>query len=126
MNQESVLYGCGDKMWVLLLGLWGVISYAPLLMCRQYVSEQFILATHGLNQLEFAYGDPRYAAHLAKLSTFWSEPQWVDLVRHGNNIVPRYMEWNFNKARDVVLLARDDSVQSACPLPERMPIELNS
>ena len=62
MNQGSVLYGCGDKMWVPLLGLWGVISYAPLLVCRQYASEQFILATYGLNQLEFAYGDPGYAA----------------------------------------------------------------
>ena len=62
MNQGDVLYGCGDKMWVPLLGLWGVISYAPLLVCRQYVSEQFIPDTHGLNQLEFTYGDLGYAA----------------------------------------------------------------
>ena len=75
MNQGGVLYGCGDKMWVRLLGLWRVISYAPLLVCRQYTSEQFISATHGLDQLEFAYGDPEYAAQLAKLSTFWSKPQ---------------------------------------------------
>ena len=80
MNQGGVLYGCGDKMWVPLLGLWGVVNYAPLLMCRQYASEQFVPATHGLNQLEFAYGDPGYAAQLAKLSTLWSEPQWVDLA----------------------------------------------
>ena len=69
MNQGGVLYGCGDKMWVPLLGLWGVISYAPLLVCRQYASKQFILTIHGLNQLGFAYGDLRYAAQLAKLST---------------------------------------------------------
>ena len=56
------------QMWVPLLGLWGVVSYAPLLVCRQYVSEQFIPATHGLDQLEFAYGDPGYTAQLAKLS----------------------------------------------------------
>ena len=68
------------------------ISYAPLLVCRQYASEQFIPATHGLNQLEFAYGDSGYAAQLAKLSTLWSEPQWVDLARHGNNIASGYME----------------------------------
>ena len=74
MNQGGVLYGYGDKMWVSLLGLWGVVSYAPLLVCRQYASEQFISATHGLNQLEFAYGDPEYAAQLTKLSTLWSEP----------------------------------------------------
>ena len=56
-------------MWVPLLSLWGVVSYAPLLVCGQYASKQFIPTTYGLNQLEFAYGDPGYAAQLAKLST---------------------------------------------------------
>ena len=74
MNQGGVLYGCGDKMWVPLLGLWGVVNYAPLLVCRQYTSEQFIPAIHRFNQLDFIYGDPRYTAQLAKLSTLWSEP----------------------------------------------------
>ena len=32
-----------------LLGLWGVISYALILVCRQYASEQFIPVTHGLS-----------------------------------------------------------------------------
>ena len=63
-------------------------------------------------------------AQLAKLSTFWSEPQRVDLARHGNNIAPGYIEWNSNRARDVALSARDDSVQPACPLLERMPTKL--
>ena len=80
MNQGCVLYGCKDKMWVPLLCLWGVVSYAPLLMCRQYASEQFIPATYGLNQLEFGYRDPRYAVQLAKLSTLWNETQQVDLA----------------------------------------------
>ena len=34
------------------------------------------------------------------------------------------MEWNFNRTRDVVVPVRDDSVHPACPLPERMPTEL--
>ena len=62
MNQGCVLYGCEDKIWVPLLGLWGVVSYATLLVCRQYSSDQFIPTIHGLNQLEFTYGDPGYAA----------------------------------------------------------------
>ena len=111
-------------MRVPLLGLWGVVNYAPLLVCRQYASEQFLPANHGLNQLEFACGDPRYAAQLVKLSTLWSEPQWADLARHGNNIAPGYIEWNSNKARDVVLPTRDDSIHPACLLSERMLIEL--
>ena len=34
------------------------------------------------------------------------------------------MEWNSNRARDVVLPARDDSVYPICLFPERMPTEL--
>ena len=70
-----MLFSCGNKMWVPLLRLWGVVSYAPILVCRQYAAEQFIPATHGLNQLEFAYGDPGYAAQLAELSKLWNKPQ---------------------------------------------------
>ena len=124
MNQGCVLYGCGDKIWVPLLGLWGIVSYAPLLVCWQYASKQFILATHGLNQLEFAYEDPRYAAQLAKLSTHWSEPQRANLTRHGRNIASGYLEWNSNRTKCMALLVRDDSVQLACPLSERMLTEL--
>ena len=70
MTLKHMLFGCGNKMWVPLLGLWGVVSYAPLLLCRQYAAEQFIPTTHRLNQLEFAYGDPGYAVQLAELSKF--------------------------------------------------------
>ena len=111
-------------MWVLLLGLWGVVSYALLLVCRQYASEQFIPATHELNQIEFAYDDPRYAAQLAKLSALWSESRRTDLTRHGRDIGPGYLEWNSITAKDVALLARDDSIQPACPLLEIMPTKL--
>ena len=41
--------------------IWGVVNCAPLLVCKQYASEQFTPTTHGLNQLEFAYEDPGYA-----------------------------------------------------------------
>ena len=68
MTLKHMLFGCGNKMWVPLLGLWGVVNYALILVCRQYAVEQFIPATHGLNQLEFAYGDPGYAAQLVELS----------------------------------------------------------
>ena len=59
-----------------------------------------------------------------KLSTLWSEPQRVDLARHGNNIISRYLEWNSNRAKDVAFPARDDSIQPACSLPKRMSTEL--
>ena len=46
------------------------------------------------------------------------------MTRHGNNIALGYIEWNSNRVKDVALPARDDSVQPACLLPERMPTEL--
>ena len=107
-----------------LLGLWGVVSYAPIFVCRQYAAEQFIPATHGLNQLEFVYGDPGYAAQLAELSKLRNEPQWAEIARHSYNLAPRYLEWKAIRVKDVMLSARDDSVQLANPLPERIPIEI--
>ena len=63
-----MLYGCEDKFWVPLVGLWGAISYTPLVVLRQYGSEQFIPATHGLNHLVFEYGSSGYANQLIELS----------------------------------------------------------
>ena len=43
------------------------------------------------------------------------------MTRHGRDIALYYLEWNSNRAKDVTLPTRDDSVQPACPLSERMP-----
>ena len=93
-------------------------------MCRQYAAEQFILTTHGLNQLEFAYGDPRYAAQLAKLSKLWTEPQRAEIARHSYDLAPGYLDWKAIRVKDVMLPTRDDFVQSANPLPKRMPTKI--
>ncbi|KAA3477618.1 myosin heavy chain-like [Gossypium australe] len=55
MILDEILYRCGDFNWVPLLGIWGAVGYAPLLMLRQYRSRQFIPATQGLAQCEFLY-----------------------------------------------------------------------
>ena len=95
-------------MWIPLLGLWRAVSYVPLLVCRrQYASEQFTPATYGLNQMEFAYEDPGYAAQLAKILALWSEPQRADLTRHGRDIALGYLEWNSIRAKDVSHPTRD-------------------
>ncbi|MBA0670663.1 hypothetical protein Goklo_025013 [Gossypium klotzschianum] len=38
---DEILYQCGDFEWVPLLGIWGAVGYAPLLVLRQYRSRQF-------------------------------------------------------------------------------------
>ncbi|MFQ6655539.1 hypothetical protein Gotur_026055, partial [Gossypium turneri] len=52
---DEILYRCGDFDWVPLLGIWGAIGYAPLLVLRQYRSRQFVPTTQGLVQSEFSY-----------------------------------------------------------------------
>ncbi|MFQ6670753.1 hypothetical protein Gotur_035542, partial [Gossypium turneri] len=51
----EILYRCDDFDWVLLLGIWEAVGYAPLLVLRQYRSRQFIPVTHGLAKCEFSY-----------------------------------------------------------------------
>ncbi|MBA0880619.1 hypothetical protein Goshw_019932 [Gossypium schwendimanii] len=52
---NEILYWYGDVDWVPLLGIWGAVGYAPLLVLRQYRSRQFIPATQGLAECEFSY-----------------------------------------------------------------------
>ncbi|MBA0575224.1 hypothetical protein Golob_024996, partial [Gossypium lobatum] len=47
---DEILYKCGNFDWVPLLGIWGAIVYAPLLVLRQYRSRQFIPTTQRLAQ----------------------------------------------------------------------------
>ena len=93
--------------------------------CVQVICSRTVIpATHGLNQLEFAYRDSGYAAQLAELSKLWIEPQWAEIARHSYNLAPRYLEWKAIRVKDVMLSARDDSVQLANPLPERIPTKI--
>ena len=55
MPHVPMLYRYGDKLWVPLPGLWGAISYAPLMVARQFIGKQFIPITGGLEQFEFSY-----------------------------------------------------------------------
>ncbi|MFQ6661417.1 hypothetical protein Gotur_029591 [Gossypium turneri] len=60
MIADEILYRCGDFDWVPLLGIWGAVGYAPLLVLRQYRSRQFIPATQRLAQCEFWYKGDNY------------------------------------------------------------------
>ncbi|MFQ6661126.1 hypothetical protein Gotur_029389, partial [Gossypium turneri] len=39
---DEILYRCGNFDWVPLLGIWGAVGYAPLLVLRQYRSRKKI------------------------------------------------------------------------------------
>ncbi|MBA0635243.1 hypothetical protein Godav_024994, partial [Gossypium davidsonii] len=54
---DEILYWCGNFDWVSLLGIWGAVGYAPLLVLRQYMSRQFIPTTQGIVGCESSYRD---------------------------------------------------------------------
>ncbi|KAL4361815.1 hypothetical protein GQ457_04G031850 [Hibiscus cannabinus] len=49
---RKFLYRCYDHDWLMLLGLWGAIGCAPLLVSRQFGSRQFVPYTAGLADSE--------------------------------------------------------------------------
>ncbi|KAH1032369.1 hypothetical protein J1N35_044543 [Gossypium stocksii] len=55
IRPSVLLYKVGNQDWVPLLGLWGGVGYAPLMVQRKFSSRQFIPATGGLAQSEFAF-----------------------------------------------------------------------
>ena len=99
-----MVYGYRDNLWVPLLGVWGAISYASLLVHRQYLSTQFILATHGLTSLEFDYGTSGYVGRIVKLAKIWKEPHQADPDKSSNRVTHRYIAWRANRIKDAVYL----------------------
>ena len=57
----------------------------------------------------------------------FSRPFQPDFKRHlhvHSTSAPRYLEWKAIRVKDVMLPARDDSVQLANPLPKRIPMKI--
>ena len=115
MPRESMLYGCGDNLWVPLLEVWGAISYAPLLVRRQYLSTQFIPTTHGLNLLEFDYETAGYVGRIVELAKVWKEPHRTDPDKSSDRVTNGYMIWRANRVKDAVHSLVNDSVSPATP-----------
>ena len=124
MPRDSMLYGSGDNLWVPLLRVWGAISYAPLLVRRQYLSTQFIHATHGLTSLEFDYGTPRYVGRIVELAKIWKDPHRVDPGKSSDYVTYGYITWRANRVKDAVYLPIDNSMGPADPSPMMIPSKI--
>ncbi|KAG8471704.1 hypothetical protein CXB51_036353 [Gossypium anomalum] len=73
MVPSEILYRCGSFDWVPLLGIWGAIGYAPLLVLRWHRLRQFVPATHGLAQSEFVYRGADYKRKVREFSSAWNK-----------------------------------------------------
>ncbi|EOX92043.1 Uncharacterized protein TCM_001059 [Theobroma cacao] len=94
MPHHPVLYKCRNEPWVPLMGPWGAISYAPIMVRRQFGSEQFVPMTHRLNTLEFAYGEPGFLKRIEEIAQAWKKTNRVDQGRYTDEVTTGYQMWH--------------------------------
>ncbi|KAL1163149.1 hypothetical protein V6Z11_A07G250000 [Gossypium hirsutum] len=112
MIPGEILYRCGSFDWVPLLGIWGAIGYAPLLVLRQF----------GLS--EFAYRGADYKKRVGEISSAWNKTCRLKGVAIGPATTPEYVEWRGRRINDNI---PEPNMERARPMEEYlqvMPSEL--
>ncbi|EOY10682.1 Uncharacterized protein TCM_025984 [Theobroma cacao] len=107
MPHHPILYKCGNEPWVTLMGPWGAISYAPIMVRRQFGSEQFVPMTHRLNTLEFAYGESGFLKRIEEIAQAWKKTSRVDQGRYTDEVTTGYQIWHDQRVKDVVYPKED-------------------
>ncbi|MBA0788531.1 hypothetical protein Gotri_006920, partial [Gossypium trilobum] len=92
MVPDEILYRCGDFNWVPLLGIWGVVGYASLIVLKQYGSRQFVPATQRLAQCEFSYKDDGYKKKIREMTNAWKQTHRMKRFTIGAMTTPEYHE----------------------------------
>ncbi|KAG8488419.1 hypothetical protein CXB51_016466 [Gossypium anomalum] len=92
MIPGEILYRCGSFDWVPLLGIWGAIGYAPLLVLRQFGLRQFVPVTNGLAQSEFVYGGANYKKKVGEISSAWNKTCRLKGIAISPATTPEYIE----------------------------------
>ncbi|KAG8498175.1 hypothetical protein CXB51_006645 [Gossypium anomalum] len=106
IRPSVLLYKVGDQDWVPLLGLWGGVGYAPLLVQRQFSSRQFIPATRGLAQSEFAFAGEGYMKRVRDTAKSWKKIHLMELALYADTLTQDYDLWRKQWAK----MSRDLSV----------------
>ena len=102
MPHVPLLYCCGDKFWVPLLGLWGAISYAPLMVTRQFAGKQFVPVTGKLEQLELSY-ETMGAKEIDQMVKYWKQTLRVNMGLIAKKVTAKYAIWKVRRSRNLVI-----------------------
>ncbi|KAL1066905.1 hypothetical protein V6Z11_D12G093500 [Gossypium hirsutum] len=121
---DEILYRCGNFDWVPLLGIWGAIGYAPLLVLRQYRSRQFIPATQGIADCEFSYRDDDYRKKIQEVSSTWKQTHQMKRLAVGPMTTPEYNEWWVRRINDNIPKISQENSQSVEECLRVVPSEL--
>ena len=97
-----------------------MISYAPLLVLRQFRPKQFIPATARLTSLEITYGKPEEAQLLSQIMQVWKDPHKMRLGQLIERCTLEYTVWRGQKIEDMVLLLDKMRVSVPNPIPKQL------
>ncbi|MBA0700699.1 hypothetical protein Goari_022555, partial [Gossypium aridum] len=117
---DEILYRCGDFDWVPLLGIWGAVGYASLLVLRQYRSRQFIPATQGIADCEFSYKDDGYRKKIQEMSSAWKQTRRMKRLAMGPMTTPEYYGWWARRINDNTLKLNHEDGQKNADLEKRI------
>ncbi|KAG8474314.1 hypothetical protein CXB51_033544 [Gossypium anomalum] len=125
MVPGEILYRCGSFDWVPLLGIWGAIGYAPLLVLRQHGLRRCVPATHGLAQSEFVYRRADYKRKVSKVSSTWNKTCRLKGVAIGPVTTPEYVEWRKQRINDNVSMTKIEETRPMEEYLQVIPSELD-
>ncbi|KAG8502485.1 hypothetical protein CXB51_000337 [Gossypium anomalum] len=122
IRPSVLLYKCGGQDWVPLLGLWGGVGYAPLLVQRQFSSRQFIPATGRLAQFEFVFAGEGYMKRVRDIAKSWKEIHFMELALYADTFTQDYDIWRRQRVSSQQISSTNYTAQN--PFLEEMPSEL--
>ncbi|KAL1085883.1 hypothetical protein V6Z11_D08G079200, partial [Gossypium hirsutum] len=109
---DEILYKCGNFDWIPLLGIWGAVGYAPLLVLRQYRSRQFIPTTQRIAGCEFLYRNDGYRKKIQEMSNVWKQTRRMKTLAVGLVTTPEYNEWWVRRINDNIPKISQENSQS--------------
>ncbi|MFQ6659528.1 hypothetical protein Gotur_028397 [Gossypium turneri] len=93
IHPSVLLYKCENQDWVPLLGLWGGVGYAPLMVQKQFASRHFVPVTDGLVQSEFAFTGEGYMKRVRDTANSWRKIYLIELALYADTITVDYDIW---------------------------------
>ncbi|KAL1073613.1 hypothetical protein V6Z11_D11G234600 [Gossypium hirsutum] len=110
--------------WVLLLGIWGAVGYAPLLALKQYNSRHFVPVTYGLAQCEFLYRGDNYKKKVKEISQAWNQVHRMKRLAVGSMTTLEYGELQRKRINYNITELNLESVRPMEEYLQVIPLEL--
>ncbi|MBA0784677.1 hypothetical protein Gotri_006963, partial [Gossypium trilobum] len=105
MLPDEILYRCGNFDWVPLLGIWGAVGYAPLLVLRQY-------------------RDDGFRKKIQEMSSAWKQTRRMKRLAVGPTTTREYNEWWVRRINDNIPKISQENNQSIEEYLRIVPLDL--